>query len=49
MGNETRLSWQLGQVKISRILETVLPVAYHEKYPFIAEARPAALRDIRAC
>lgn len=40
------LSWNIGDVKITRVLEFVLPVAYYEKYPFMPEARPAALRKI---
>ena len=40
------LSWKIGDVSITRVLELVLPVAYYEKYPFMREARPAALRKI---
>lgn len=39
-------SWQIGAVKISCIVEIDLPVAYHEKYPFMREATPAALKEI---
>lgn len=39
-------SWQVGKVSISRIVEVELPVAYHEKYPFMREARPDALKEI---
>jgi len=39
-------SWNIGEVKISCIIETDLPVAYHEKYPFMREATPAALKNI---
>jgi glyoxylase-like metal-dependent hydrolase (beta-lactamase superfamily II) len=38
------LSWQIGAVKVTRIVEIELPVAYDERRPFIAEARPEALR-----
>lgn len=40
------LSWNIGEVKISRILEIELPVEYYEKYPFMREATPAALKEI---
>jgi glyoxylase-like metal-dependent hydrolase (beta-lactamase superfamily II) len=39
-------SWQIGEVKISCIVETILPVAYYEKYPFMREATPQALQEI---
>lgn len=39
-------SWQIGAVKISCIIETELPIPYHEKYPFMREATPAALQEI---
>ena len=39
-------SWQIGEVKISCIVETELPVAYYEKHPFMREATPAALQKI---
>jgi glyoxylase-like metal-dependent hydrolase (beta-lactamase superfamily II) len=38
------LSWTVGAVKITRIVEMDLPIAYDEKRPFLAEATPAALR-----
>ena len=37
------LSWTIGAVKVTRVVETELPVAYHEKYPFLPGARPEAL------
>jgi glyoxylase-like metal-dependent hydrolase (beta-lactamase superfamily II) len=40
------LSWNIGEVKVSRILEIELPVEYYEKYPFMREASPEALRKI---
>ena len=40
------LSWKIGDVTITRVLELVLRVEYYEKYPFMPEARPAALRKI---
>ncbi len=39
-------SWQIGEVKVSCIVETELPVSYYEKYPFIREATPEALKNI---
>lgn len=39
-------SWQIGKVKVTRILETEIPIAYYEKYPFMKEATPAALQEI---
>jgi glyoxylase-like metal-dependent hydrolase (beta-lactamase superfamily II) len=38
------LSWQVGDVVISRVVETEIPVPYYEKRPFIAAARPEALQ-----
>ncbi len=40
------LSWQVGAVKITRIVEIELPIAYNEKRPFLAEATPEALRKL---
>ena len=39
-------SWLIGKVKISCIVEIVLPVAYYKKYPFMREATPQALQEI---
>jgi len=39
------LSWQVGAVKVTRIVEMEMPIAYSEKQPFLAEATPAALRE----
>lgn len=39
------LSWQVGAVKITRIVEMELPVAYDERRPFLSEARPEALAE----
>ncbi len=38
------LSWQVGAVKITRIVEMELPVSYSEETPFLAEAKPEVLR-----
>lgn len=40
------LSWQVGAVKITRIVELEIPVAYDPERPFLAEATPQALRAI---
>jgi glyoxylase-like metal-dependent hydrolase (beta-lactamase superfamily II) len=40
------LSWTVGAVKITRVVETEMPVAYHEKYPFLPGARPEALSEM---
>lgn len=40
------LKWKIGDVTVSRILEIELSVEYYEKYPFMKEARPAALKEI---
>jgi len=37
------LTWQVGDVKITRIVEMEMPIAYHEKHPFLTQARPEAL------
>ncbi len=37
------LTWTVGAVKITRIVEIELPVAYDERRPFLAEATPKAL------
>jgi glyoxylase-like metal-dependent hydrolase (beta-lactamase superfamily II) len=39
------LSWKIGAVKVSRIVEIELPVPYDEQRPFLAEATPTALRS----
>ncbi len=39
-------SWQIGEVKITRLLETEIPIAYYEKYPFMPKATPEALQEI---
>lgn len=38
------LTWQVGAVKVTRIVELEIPVPYSAKHPFIAEATPEALR-----
>jgi glyoxylase-like metal-dependent hydrolase (beta-lactamase superfamily II) len=40
------LSWQVGAVKVSRVVEIELPIGYDAKSPFLAEATPEALRKV---
>jgi glyoxylase-like metal-dependent hydrolase (beta-lactamase superfamily II) len=40
------LSWKVGAVTITRIVEIELPVPYSEARPFLAQATPAALRTM---
>lgn len=39
-------SWQVGRVKITRIVEIELPVSHDPARPFLAEATPDALRTM---
>jgi glyoxylase-like metal-dependent hydrolase (beta-lactamase superfamily II) len=38
------LTWQVGAVKITRIVELEMPISYNAEQPFLAEATPDALR-----
>lgn len=40
------LSWTIGKVTVTRILELEMPVPYHEKHPFLVGATPQALAEI---
>ena len=40
------LSWKIGEVTITRIVELELPVPYSEKAPFIRYASPVALKAV---
>jgi glyoxylase-like metal-dependent hydrolase (beta-lactamase superfamily II) len=40
------LSWKIGDVTVSRLVEMEIPVPYHEKYSFLKEATPDALRTM---
>lgn len=40
------LTWQVGAVKITRVVEIELPVAHNPDSPFLAEATPEALRTM---
>jgi len=39
------LTWQVGEVRITRIVEMELPIPYDERRPFLAQARPDVLRE----
>jgi glyoxylase-like metal-dependent hydrolase (beta-lactamase superfamily II) len=40
------LSWQVGRVKITRIAELEIPIAYDAAAPFMRDAEPEALRTM---
>jgi glyoxylase-like metal-dependent hydrolase (beta-lactamase superfamily II) len=40
------LTWQIGDVKITRVVESEIPVAYSEKHSFLKQATPDALREM---
>ena len=40
------LSWQVGAVKITRIVEMEMPISYSAEHPFLREATPEALRKM---
>jgi glyoxylase-like metal-dependent hydrolase (beta-lactamase superfamily II) len=40
------LSWQIGDVKVTRVVEMELPVPYSEKRPMLREARPETLESL---
>jgi glyoxylase-like metal-dependent hydrolase (beta-lactamase superfamily II) len=40
------LTWTIGDVRITRIVELEVPVPYHPKRPLIAKATPEALREM---
>ena len=42
----TTLEWQVGNVKITRIVESEMPIAYNAESAFIKEATPEKLRDM---
>lgn len=39
------LTWQVGAVKVTRVVELEIPVPYNARRPMIAEATPEALRQ----
>ena len=40
------LSWKIGAVTVTRIVEMEMPIAYSERHPFLVGATPEALREI---
>lgn len=40
------LEWQIGDIRIQRVLELELAIAYNEQTPFFPEATPEALKTI---
>lgn len=46
MSNSQPLSWQVGAVRITRVVETALPVPGGEGSSFLPQASPAALRAL---
>ena len=40
------LSWQIGDVKITRVVEMEIPIPYNEEAPFLQEATPEAIKHI---
>src|SRR5258705_9332803 len=42
----TTLKWQVGDVKITRIVESELPISYSAEGAFLKEATPEKLRDM---
>lgn len=42
----SNLVWQIGDVKITRVVEMELPVPYSEKHAFLKQATPTALSEM---
>jgi len=42
----SNLTWQIGDVKITRVVEMELPVPYSEKHSFLKQATPDALKEM---
>lgn len=40
------LSWRIGEVTVTRVVEMEMPVVHNPRRAFLAEATPAALREI---
>jgi hypothetical protein len=40
------LSWRIGEVTVTRVVEMEMPVAHNPRRAFLAEATPEALREI---
>lgn len=41
------LSWQIGDVKVTRIVEMEMPIPYHPEHAFLKEATPDALSEMK--
>ena len=44
--SEANLSWTVGAVKITRIVEVEMPIPHDPKHPFLLDATPEALQEI---
>ncbi|HTQ12480.1 MAG TPA: MBL fold metallo-hydrolase [Rhizomicrobium sp.] len=42
----TNLAWQIGAVKVTRVVEMELPVRYNPRYSFLRDATPDALAEM---
>jgi len=42
------LSWKVGAVTITRVVETEMPIEYDERRPFLKQARPEILAQTRS-
>jgi len=40
------LSWQIGDVKVTRVVEMEMPIPYHPTHAFLTEATPQALSEM---
>src|SRR5215469_8953904 len=40
------LSWQIGDVTVTRVVEMEVPVPYSEKHAFLKDATPEALKEM---
>jgi len=41
------LSWKIGDVKVTRIVEMEMPIPYHPEHAFLKEATPEALSEMQ--
>jgi glyoxylase-like metal-dependent hydrolase (beta-lactamase superfamily II) len=41
------LSWKIGDVKVTRVVEMEMPIPYHPKNTFLKEATPEALSEMK--
>jgi hypothetical protein len=40
------LSWRIGEVTVTRVVEMEMPIVHNPRRAFLAEATPEALREI---